>query len=394
VSEIRYDPYDRELGANPHPMWKRMRDEMPLYRNEEHGFFALSRFQDVLDCSVDTETYSSARGTLLEIMDKELPFRPMIFMDPPEHDRLRALVSRAFSPRRISELEPQIREIVCGYLDPLVGRPGFDFVADFGAKVPMMVISAMLGVPEADREQIREWTDLTLHREPGETDPMERIGPILGQVAGYFLSYINERRAKPRDDMMTDLLQAEVEDEAGGKRTLSDMELIAFIMLISGAGNETVARLLGFAAHELARFPEERAKLVARPDLIPNGIEELLRFEAPSPVQGRIVMRDVEWYGTRVAEGSKMLLLTGSAGRDERQYRDPDRLDVERKIGRHVSFGFGAHFCLGASLARLEGKVALEEVLRRFPRWEIEHDGVERVTTSSVRGYAKVPVRV
>jgi cytochrome P450 len=394
VSEIRYDPYDREIDADPHPTWRRMRDEAPCYRNERFDFWALSRFQDVLDASVDVETYSSARGTLLEMMGKELPFQPMIFMDPPEHDRLRGLVSRAFSPRRIAALEPTIREIVRGYLDPQVGGPGFDFVADFGAKVPMMVISAMLGVPEEDREQIREWTDATLHREPGELDPTPRIGPVLGEIAGYFMRYVNERRERPTDDMMTDLLRAEVEDETGAKRRLSDLELIAFIMLISGAGNETVARMLGFAGATLARFPDEREKLVARPGLIPNAIEELLRYEAPSPVQGRTVMRDVEWHGVRIPAGSVILLLTGSAGRDERQYPDPDRFDAERELGRHVSFGYGTHFCLGASLARLEGRVALEEVLARFPRWNVDWSGVERVTTSTVRGFAKLPIRL
>jgi cytochrome P450 len=394
MSEIHYDPYDREIDADPHPMWRRMRDEAPCYRNDEYDFWALSRFQDVLDASVDVATYSSARGTVLEIMDIELPMRPMIFMDPPEHDRLRALVSRAFSPRRISALEPAIREIVRGYLDPYVGTSGFDFVADFGAKVPMMVIASMLGVPEKDREQLREWTDQTLHREPGETDPMERTAPIMAKVAGYFMGYVNERRAQPRDDMMTDLLEAEVADETGAHRRLTDPELLAFLVLLSSAGNETVARLLGFAGHTLARFPEERQKLVDRPGLIPNAIEELLRFEAPSPVQGRIVMRDVEWHGTRIPEGSKILLLTGSAGRDERQYPDPDRFDAERDVGRHVTFGYGTHFCLGASLARLEARVALEEVLARFPTWEVDWDRAERVTTSTVRGFAKLPIHL
>jgi cytochrome P450 len=394
VSEIYYDPYDRTIDADPHPLWRRMRDEVPLYHNTRYDFWALSRFQDVLDASVDAETYSSARGTVLELMGKDMPIRPMIFMDAPEHDRLRALVSRAFTPRRIAGLEPQIREIVRGYLDAQVGGSGFDFVADFGAKVPMMVIASMLGVPEEDREQIRQWTDESLHREPGETDATERVAPIQAEIAGYFLRYVNERRDRPGDDMMTDLLRAEVEDETGTRRGLSEIELLAFIMLLSGAGNETVARLLGFAGASLAQFSEEREKLVARPGLIPNAIEELLRYEAPSPVQGRTVMRDVEWYGTSVPAGSVMLLLTGSAGRDERQYPDPDRLDVERKIGRHVSFGYGAHFCLGASLARLEARVALEEVLARFPRWEVDWDGVERVTTSTVRGFAKVPIRL
>jgi cytochrome P450 len=394
VSEIYYDPYDREIDADPHPVWRRMRDEAPLYRNDRHDFWALSRFQDVLDASLDVATYSSARGTVLEMMGQDLPVRPMIFMDPPEHDRLRALVSRAFTPRRIAGLEPSIREIVRGYLDVQVGGSGFDFVADFGAKVPMMVISSMLGVPEEDREQIRQWTDQMLHREPGEVDPMARIGPIMGEIAGYFMRYVNERRKQPRDDMMTDLLEAEIEDETGKKRRLSDAEVLPFILLLSGAGNETVARLLGFAGAALARFPEEREKLVANPGLVPNAIEELLRYEAPSPVQGRTVMRDVEWYGTRIPEGSVMLLLTGSAGRDERQYPDPDRFDVERKIGRHLSFGYGTHFCLGASLARLEGRVALEEVLARFPRWEVDWSGAERVTTSTVRGFAKLPIRL
>lgn len=393
MSDIYYDPYDREIDADPHPVWRRMRDEAPLYRNDRYDFWALSRFQDVLDASADVETYSSARGTVLEMMGKDLPLRPMIFMDPPEHGRLRALVSRAFTPRRIAGLEASVREIVRGYLGAQVGGSGFDFVAEFGAKVPMMVISSMLGVPEEDREQIRQWTDETLHREPGEVDPIPRIAPIMAEVAGYFLRYVNERRERPQDDMMTDLLQAEFEDETGRKRRLSDAELIAFILLISGAGNETVARLLGFAGATLARFPREREKLVERPGLIPNAIEELLRYEAPSPVQGRTVMRDVEWHGVAVAAGSVILLLTGSAGRDERQYRDPDRFDVEREFGRHVSFGYGTHFCLGASLARLEARVALEEVLARFPRWEVDWSGAERVTTSTVRGYAKLPIR-
>jgi len=393
LSGVYYDPYDREIDADPHPTWRRMRDDVPLYRNERFDFWALSRFQDVLDASVDAETYSSARGTVLEIMNKELRARPMIFMDSPEHDQMRALVSRAFSPRRIAELEPTVREIVCSYLDPQRDGSGFDFVADFGAKVPMMVIATMLGVPEEDREQIRQWADESLHREPGEVDPSARIEPIQREVQGYFMRYLTERRKRPADDMMTDLLQAEVEEAGGSKRRLSDLELLAFIQLLSSAGNETVARLLGWAGDTLARFPQEREKLVARPALIPNAVEELLRYEAPSPVQGRTVMRDVEWHGDTVPAGSVMLLLTGSAGRDERQYPDPDRFDAERNVGRHLTLGYGTHFCLGAALARLEARVALEEVLVRFPSWDVDASGVERVTTSTVRGFAKLPVR-
>lgn len=395
MSEIDYDPYDYAIDADPHPVWRRMRDEAPLYRNEEHDFWALSRFQDVLDASIDVATYSSARGTVLEmIRASNGPMNTMIFMDPPAHDQLRALVSRAFSPRRIADLEPSIREIVCGYLDPQVGSDGFDFVADFGAKVPMMVISAMLGIPEADRDQIREWTDQMLHRDPGETDFAGGQENVSANIFGYLAGYVADRRKSPRDDMMTDLMQAEMEEPDGSKRRLTDDELLGFISLLSGAGNETVARLLGWAGATFARFPGERAKLVAQPELIPNAVEELLRFEAPSPVQARSVMRDVVWHGERVPEGAVILLLTGSAGRDERQYPDADRFDVEREVGRHVSFGYGTHFCLGASLARLEARIALEETLARFPEWEVDWSGAEHVHTSTVRGYARLPIQL
>ncbi|HEV7732649.1 MAG TPA: cytochrome P450 [Candidatus Binatia bacterium] len=395
VSDVYYDPYDYQIDVEPHPTWRRMRDEVPLYRNERYDFWALSRFQDVLDASIDHGTYSSARGTVLEFMRTEIPatMRPMIFIDPPEHSRLRALVSRAFSPRRIAALERSTREIVCGYLDAYVGGSGFDFVADFGAKVPMMVISSMLGVPLEDRDQLREWMDILLHREPGEIDPAQRMMEYGAKVFGYMAGYVADRRTTPRDDVMTDLLHAEIDDADGVKRRLTEAELLSFIMLLAGAGNETVARLLGWAGATLARFPDERAKLVRQPELIPNAVEELLRYEPPSPVQARTVMRDVTWHGHTVPEGAVMLLLTGSAGRDERQYDDPDRFDVERRFDRHISFGYGAHFCLGAALARLEGRIALEETLARFPTWDVDWSATEHVHTSTVRGYAKLPIR-
>jgi cytochrome P450 len=393
--DIYYDPYDYEIDANPHPVWRRMRDEAPLYRNDRYDFFALSRFDDVLAASLDVETYSSARGTVLEMMTSSPSASSMmIWMDPPDHTRLRKLVSRAFSPARIASLEDDIRRIAAGYLDRHVGTRGFDYVADFGAKLPMMVIGAMLGVPEADRDAIREWTDEMLHRDPGETDASERLARVHRELWGYFARYIQERRQRPRDDMMTDLIEAEVQDADGTTRRLDDGELIAFIGLLSGAGNETVARFVGWAGTTLASWPEERRKLVADPVKIPNAVEELLRFEAPSPVQARYVTRDCEWYGTRVPAGSKMVLLTGSAGRDERRYADPDRFDVDRSFERHVTFGYGIHFCLGASLARLEGRIALEETLRRFPEWEVDLDRAEMVHTSTVRGWAKLPIQL
>jgi len=392
---IVYDPFDYSIDADPHPVWRRMRAEAPLYRNDEHDFWALSRFQDVLDASVDTATYSSAYGTVLDMMQDEPGQSPMmIFQDPPEHTRLRKLVSRAFSPRRISELEPRIREIARSYLDPFVGSAGFDYVADFGAKLPVMVIGSLLGVPVEDQDEIREWTDQLLHRDPGEIDSQGRLDRVNAQLFGFFARYIEERRRSPRDDMMTDLVQAEIELENGSKRQMSDIEILAFIGLLSGAGNETVARLAGWAGALLAHHPEERRKLVKEPGRIPNAVEELLRYEAPSPVQGRRTTREVVCHGERLPVGAKVLLLTGSAGRDERQYEDPDRFDVDRPIDRHVSLGYGAHFCLGASLARMEGRIILEETLARFPEWEVEASGAEMVHTSTVRGYAKLPIRL
>lgn len=395
MQDVYYDPYDYAIDADPHPVWRRLRDEAPVYRNEQLDFYALSRFSDVLEASLDHETYSSAYGSVLELMTEEAGQSPMmIWQDPPEHTRLRKLVSRAFSPRRIAALEPRIREICRTYLDPYVGNGGFDYVADFGAKLPVMVISSLLGVPEEDQDDIRVWTDALLHRDPGETDGSRRHQEVSEKLWGYFARYLAERRQQPRDDIMTALLEAEVELEDGRKRRLGDTELLAFIGLLSGAGNETVARLLGWAGTVLARFPDERRRLANDPGLIPAGIEELLRFEAPSPVQARRTMRHVLLHGVRVPEGSRVLLLTGSAGRDEREYPDADRFDVTRAIDRHVTFGYGVHFCLGASLARLEGRVALEETLARFPEWDVDWPATEMVHTSTVRGYAKVPIRL
>lgn len=392
MSAPYYDPYDYAIDADPHAVWRRLRDEAPLYRNDRYDFWALSRFADVYEASVDWKTYSSARGTVLELIDKLPEPRSMIFQDPPEHEALRKLVSRAFSPRRIAALETRIRELVVGYLDSVVGSGGFDYVADFGARLPAMVIGSMLGVPREDQEQVRRWTDEVLHRDPDETAPSPRIKAVQRELWGYFWRYIQERRSQPRDDMMTDLLEAEIVADDGGRRRLSDPEVLTFIALLSGAGNETVARLLGWAGFVLARNPDERTKLVANPGLIPNAVEELLRYEAPSPVQARIVMRNVTLHGSTVPAGARMLLLTGSAGRDEREYDEPDAFRVERKLDRHVSFGYGIHFCLGASLARLEGRIALEETLRRFPAWTVDEAKAAMVHTSTVRGWAKLPI--
>jgi cytochrome P450 len=394
-SDPYYDPYDYQIDEDPHPVWRRLREEAPLYRNERYDFWALSRFQDVLSASLDDDTFSSAYGTVLEIMTDEPNILPiMIFKDKPEHTQLRKLVSRAFSPKRIAALESSIRELCRQYLDPQVGRSGFDYLEDFGARLPVMVISSMLGVPESDREDIRHWTDTTLHWDGSAEGGAEAQAEARRSLLNYFARYVAERRKVPRDDMMTDLLEAEIELDDGSKRRLDDEQVISFIGLLSGAGNETVARFLGNFITILARFPEERRKLVGDFGRIPRAVEELLRYEAPSPVQARRAQRDIVLHGETVPRGAKVLLLTGSAGRDDREYPDPERFDVDRRFDRHVSLGLGVHYCLGASLARLEARIAIEETLRRFPEWEVHWKETERVHTSTVRGYAKVPIRL
>lgn len=394
MSELYYDPYDYDIDADPHPVWKRMRDEAPVYRNDKLDFYALSRFSDVMSASLDAGTYSSAFGTVLEMMADEPGDSPMmIFLDAPKHTQLRKLVSKSFSPRRIQQLETNIRKVAASYLDPLVGSGGFDYLQDYGAKLPVMVISALLGVPEEDREQIREWTDALLHRDEGETGSKGMQSDASEKIWGYFGRYVEERRSNPRDDMISDLMQAEIALPDGSKRKLENVELLAFIGLLSGAGNETVARFLGWTVTLLARHPAERAKLVADPSLIPGAVEEILRYEAPSPVQGRRTLREVEMHGVTIPKGGKVLMLTGSAGRDEREYEDADRFDVTRNVDRHLSLGYGSHFCLGASLARLEARVAIEETLVRFPEWDVVWEDTEWVHTSTVRGYHSVPIK-
>jgi cytochrome P450 len=398
VSEIYYDPYDFEIDADPHPVWRRMRDEAPLYRNDRYEFWALSRYEDVASGLTDWRSYSSARGTVLELIRNEAPIPPgtILFEDPPLHDAHRALLARLFTPRRIAEIEPQVRAYCARSLDPLIGGGRIDFIADLGAQMPMRVIGMLLGIPEEDQEELRDQIDAGLSLEEGER---ARRGASQGESGprfwtGRFSEYIEWRRKNPSDDLMTELLNARFVDDRGVERTLRDDELLGYIGLLAGAGNETTTRLIGWTGYLLDRFPDQRRLVTEDRSLVPNAVEEILRYEAPSPVQARHVTRDVELHETRVPEGSTLLLLNGSANRDEREFEDPDRLDVRRRNIRHLSFGLGIHFCLGASLARLEGCVALEEVLARWPEWEIDQQAAEMARTSTVRGWKKLPARI
>jgi cytochrome P450 len=390
-SDVYYDPYDFEIDSDPYPIWKRLRDERPLYYNERYDFYALSRFDDVERASVDWKTYSSARGTVLEILKAEidLPAGSIIFEDPPTHDLHRGLLARVFTPRRVSALEPKIRGFCARSLDPLVGAGGFDFIADLGAQMPMRTIGMLLGIPEQDQEAIRDRIDEGLRLTEGTMPDADRQADGSGDE---FAEYIDWRAEHPSDDLMTELLHAEFEDVNGVRRCLTREEILGYLGLLAGAGNETTTRLIGWMGKVLADNPDQRAELVADRSLVPNTVEELLRYESPSPVQARYVMRDVELYGQVVPEGSHMLLLTAAGNRDERKFADPDHFDIRRPIDHHIAFGYGIHFCMGAALARLEGRIALDEVLQRFPTWEVDWDHAVQARTSTVRGWESLPV--
>jgi cytochrome P450 len=393
VGDIYYDPYDLEIDNDPYPLWKRMRDEAPLYYNDRYDFWALSRFDDVEKALVDWQTYISGKGSVLEFIKAgvEIPPGSILFEDPPTHDVHRSLLARVFTPRRMGAIEPQVREFCANALDPLVASGRFDFIADLGAQMPMRTIGMLLGIPEEDQERIRDRIDEGLRITEGVMPDASRSAEPL--ETSDFAEYIDWRADHPSDDLMTELLNAEFEDYTGVVRTLTREEVLGYVSLLAGAGNETTTRLIGWTGKLLAEHPDQLADLVADPSLVPNAVEELLRYEAPSPVQARSVTRDVQHQGQTVPAGSVMVLLNGAANRDEREFPDPDRFDIRRKTNHHLTFGYGIHFCLGSHLARLEGRVALEEVLKRFPQgWEIDWDNAKQAHTSTVRGWDRLPV--
>ena len=395
ASGVYYDPYDFGIDIDPYPVFRRLRDEAPLYYNDKYGFYALSRYHDVKNAFIDWQTYRSGKGMVLEIIKSGAPMPPgsIISEDPPAHDLHRGLLARVFTPRRIAEIESKVRAFCAATLDPLVEKGGFDFVADFGCEIPMRTIGMMLGIPESDqvshRERVNEGFKLT---DAGDV-PAEGSAALLDVVDPQrFGAYIDFREHHPSDDLMTDLLHATYTDEHGNQRRLDKQTIATYIGVLAVAGNETTVRLLGWAGKVLAEHPDQRAQLVDDPSLLPAAIEELLRYEAPLPVLARSVARDVEHYGTTVPEGSVILLLVGSANRDERVFPDPDRFDIHRKTGGHLAFGFGIHHCLGAHLARLEARVALEEVFKRFPAWEVDWENAVQAHSPIVRGFEKLPV--
>ncbi len=394
---VEFDPFSQDFFDGAYATYRRLRDESPVYYNAKWDFWALTRYEDVAPATKDHETFSSAKGATLDMVkahDDAIPVpKVIISMDPPQHQKMRRLVSNVFTPRAIAALEQMVHEKVYERVEAL-DPAGFDVVADFSALFPNEVITTMLGVPKEDRDQIRHWLDLLLERRPGEI-AVPRSGYEASVNTGlYYYDLVQQRRAAPKDDMISRLIETEIERD-GVVEKLTDVDITGFATMLGGAGAETVTKLVGNAMVAFADFPDQWRKLREDRSKIPAAIEELLRYEAPSQYQVRTATRDVTYYGTTIPAGAAVLLVTAAATRDERMFDAPDRLDIdrERKMGFNLAFGYGIHSCLGAALARMESRIALNALLDVIPEYEVDRDGLRRVAMSNVCGYSNVPVR-
>ncbi|WP_253870233.1 cytochrome P450 [Mycobacterium sp. 1164966.3] len=392
--DLYYDPWDVKIDLDPYPVYRRLRDEAPLYYNERHDFWAVSRYADVQTALKDPNRLSSAKGDILEVVKTDPAMPPGVFIneDPPVHTIHRALVSRAFMPKKMRALEKKVRALCIACLDSLADADSFDFVLDLGRELPMRTIGMLAGIPDADQPSVRTRAHRVLQNEPGKPLPVDKNHYFDGDM---FADYVAWREENPSDDLITELLNVEFEDETGTRRHLTKQELLIFLAVIAGAGVETTGRLFGWMGKVLAEHPDQRKELVDDHSLIPVAIEELLRFEPPGPHVARYVAaEDVQFQGQTLPAGGALLVMLASANRDERHFQEPDRFDIRRKPGGHLTFGRGAHFCIGAPLARLEGRVALEEILKRFPEWQVDLNGARRSRTSTVRGWDSMPAKV
>jgi len=398
IAMVEFDPFSDEYFNDPTEVYRRLRDEAPVYFNERYGFYALSRFADVVAAHRDWQGLSSAHGVDLSSLTRDpeeiKSFRSIIMMDPPEHDLLRALVSRVFTPRAVAALEPMIRDVISGYVAQFEHSDDFDAVADFSAPFPVEIISRMLGVPEGERQQIRHWLDLSLHREPGELEMTPEGRDAMLQQGVYFYELTAEKRKQPVDDMLSRLTQVTVDRGDGVETGLDDGEIAGFATLLGGAGAETVTKLVGNAVVLFSRHPEQWHAIREDPEKIPRAVEEILRYLPPSQYQGRFSVEDREYEGGRIPAGYPVLLITGAATRDPRAFDRPDEFDIERPPNVAIGLGHGVHSCLGAALARMESRVAIEELAKHWRRLDVDESGLRRVHMSNVAGYSNVPVRV
>jgi cytochrome P450 len=388
-----FNPYDYDFHEDPYPTYAWLRAHAPLYHNEHQDFWALSRYSDVTAGFRDNTRLSSANGVSLDpAAYGPHAHRTMSFlaMDEPRHLRMRALVSRGFTPRRVAELAGRVTELTRQHLDKALAAKEFDAIGEFAGKLPMDVIAELLGVPVADRDRLRALADAVMHRADGVLDvPPAAIEAAL-ELARYYVTMIGERRRRPGDDLVSALLDAELD----GVR-LSDEDIVGFLFLMVVAGNETTTKLLGNALYWAWRNPGERSRVLADPALVPAWVEETLRYDTSSQILVRTAATDLDYHGRTVPAGARVLLLIGSANRDEAAFPDGDTYRVDREPGQKLaSFGAGAHFCLGASLARLEARVALTEIVARVADYEIDDTAAARVHSTNVRGFATLPMRV
>ncbi|WP_167097478.1 cytochrome P450 [Mycobacterium sp. DL592] len=391
--ELVLDPYDYDFHEDPYPYYKRLRDEAPLYRNEERNFWALTRHADVHKAFRETVALSNKLGVSLDPISRTPEaHRTMSFlaMDDPAHLRLRTLVSKGFTPRRIRELEPRVLQLTTEHLDAALESESFDFITEFAGKLPMDVISELVGVPKEDRQHLRALADGVMHRDDGVADvPPAAIEASINLFV-YYADMVAQRRKKPHDDLTTALIEAEIDGDR-----LTDDEIMAFLFLMVVAGNETTTKLLGNAAFWGWKNPDQLATVHADHSRVPLWVEETLRYDTSSQILARTVVKDIEYYGTTLHDGDVLLLVPGAAHRDERVFDEPDAFHIGRDIGsKLLSFGSGAHFCLGAHLARMEARMALEEFFKRIRSYEIDEANAVRVHSSNVRGFANVPITV
>lgn len=398
ADRVEFDPFSREFFDDPYDTYTRLRDEAPCYHSEQWDFYALSRFDDMVEASKRTDLFTSTHGVDYEHLTGpdevvEALSDLLIMKDPPDHTRYRKLVSRAFTPRSITRYEPVVREVIGRYLDALDGRTEADLVGEFAAPFPVEIISAILGVPEGDRQQIRHWTDAMLRREEGQAIATHEQAEAAMAQAQYFTDLVVEKRSEPGDDMLSLLCEVEVEDEEGtGTTRLTDNEIVSFGTLLGAAGSETVTKLVGSGLVLFHRNPAEWQRVLDDPGLIPGAVEEILRFWPPSQYQGRFSTADSTWHGVTIPARSPVFLLTGSATHDPRHYDEPDRFDITRQTDLAIGFGHGVHVCIGAALARMESVVAFEQIRERWPGFQVDESGLERVQMSNVAGYSKVTV--
>jgi cytochrome P450 len=394
--KVKFDPFSEEFFNDPFDLYRRMREEAPVYYDEERDFYALTRHEDVAAALKDHETYSSSRGCdLAMVQSGEVPQKSIIFMDPPDHRHLRSLVNKAFTPRAIQSQKETVIELIDKYLGA-VNPDRFDVVQDFSGPFPVEVITAMAGVPEEYRQQVRHWIDASLTREPGQFEYGEANMKANVDTAMFYYNLIQERRAEPQDDMISRLIAAEIPDDNGNVRRLDDIEITGFATLLGGAGAETVTKLVGTAVVTFARNSEEWQKLLDDRGKIPAAVEELLRYDGPVQYNVRYTLREGRVHDVTIPAGKPVFLMMASAGRDPEAFTDADKFDIDRdrSEAQNLGLGYGIHSCLGAALARMESAIALEKLLDFMPRYEVDWDGLQRVHMQNVAGYKNVPVKV